>query len=149
MKEPRRIRIDLARVIEEGIATAKLSRSIKVVKEVSTGEFFVNADKEQLSMVFKNLVTNAAEAMGKKGTLWITAAKTRKGWIKVSFKDSGSGIAPENLRKIFQPFFTSKEKGLGMGLAFCQMIIEKHGGTIKPQSKVGEGSTFILRLPSV
>jgi PAS domain S-box-containing protein len=147
MKEPIKVRLDIANVIKTVLS--KVSKSIEVVKRVPTGEFFVEADEQQISMMFKNLVTNAVQAMNNQGILEVTVDKSSNGWIGVSFKDFGVGISPENLEKIFQPFFSTKTIGIGFGLSICQMIIEKHGCTIKAQSEVGKGTTFIVGFPPI
>ncbi len=147
MKGPQKVRLDIAAVIADGLAASHVPPSVKVVQQVAAGEFWVDADREQLVMVFRNIVTNAVQAMQNAGTLGVTHGKTEDGGIEVAFEDSGPGIAPENLEKLFQPFFSTKEKGFGVGLPICQMIIEKHGGTLKAQSEAGQGAAFIVRLP--
>ena len=147
IKDFQRVRIDLANVIKEAIANCNVPQSVTVVKKVPAEELFVDVDKEQLSIVFKNLVTNGLEAMDNKGTFWVTAGKADGGWIDVSFKDSGHGIAREKLKKIFEPFYTTKTKGFGFGLSMCRMIVEKHGGAIEVESEVGKGGTFRVKLP--
>ena len=94
------------------------------------------------------LVTvNIAQAMENKGTIWISTYREKGGNVNISIKDSGSGIPPENLEKIFQSFFGTKAKGFGYGLTICRMIMGKHGGSIYAQSEDGEGATFILSFP--
>ena len=65
----------------------------------------------------------------------------------MSFADTGSGIAAENLEKVFQPLFSTRAKGIGFGLSIVRMIIDKHGGTIEAKSEQGKGATFVIRLP--
>jgi len=110
----------------------------------------VMADSGQLQQVFVNLVVNAIQAMPNGGKLTINSSLDEDGWVRVSVQDSGCGIAPENLEKLFTPFFTTKEqgKGVGLGLAVSYGIIERHGGRIEVQSEVGKGSTFIVYLPA-
>lgn len=148
MKDFERVRTDLASPIKEAIAVCNVPPSVKIVTEASEGELFVNSDKTHLTMAFKNLVTNAVEAMDNKGTLWVKAGEADAGWIEASFKDSGPGIGREKLEKIFEPFHTTKAKGFGFGLSICRMIVEKHLGTIEARSEVGGGASFIVRLPS-
>lgn len=110
----------------------------------------VMADFGQLQQVFVNLVVNAIQAMPNGGKLTINSSLGEDGWVRVSVQDTGSGIAPENLEKLFTPFFTTKEqeKGIGLGLAVSYGIIERHGGRIEVQSEVGKGSTFTVYLPA-
>lgn len=147
MKEPERVRMDIVKAIEDGINISNIPQTVSVVRNLPEGEFFVNIDLKQISMVFKNILTNAIQAMGDEGTIWINADKVSDKWVEVSFTDSGPGIEQESLKKIFQPFFGTKTKGFGFGLTLCQMIMEKHGGEIKAQSEVGKETTFIVRFP--
>ena len=75
------------------------------------------------------------------------ATTVENGFIVTEFKDSGCGIPEENLEKIFEPLFTTKAKGIGLGLAVSRSLVEGHGGTIEVQSEVGKGTTFGVRLP--
>ncbi len=108
----------------------------------------VLADFGQLRQAFVNVVMNACEAMGRGGRLEV-ATRTSGGTNEVVIADTGPGIAPERLRKIFDPFFTTKEKGTGLGLSVVYGIVERHGGSIDVESRVGEGTTFTFRLPVV
>jgi C4-dicarboxylate-specific signal transduction histidine kinase len=109
------------------------------------------ADPFQIQQVFINIVLNAEQAMmagHKEGALTITTGRVGDN-IKVSFSDDGPGISPENMRKLFSPFFTTKEvgKGTGLGLSICYGIVADHGGRIYARSELGEGATFVVELP--
>ena len=105
-------------------------------------------DPSQIERVFMNMIINAAEAMEGNGHLTIaTRLDQDKSIIEVEFTDTGSGIEKENLEKIFDPFFTTKDTGHGLGLAISYGIIKEHKGTILVESEVGQGATFIIRLP--
>jgi two-component system NtrC family sensor kinase len=106
----------------------------------------VLADFGQLRQAFVNVAMNACEAMGKGGRL-LVGTRVRDAWAEIVFADSGPGIPEERLRHIFDPFFTTKEKGTGLGLSVVYGIIERHGGSVKVDSIVGQGTTFTLRLP--
>ena len=91
---------------------------------------------------------NAIEATESGGKILITSGCDLKGHcIEVRVIDSGEGISPENIDRIFDPFFTSKEEGTGLGLAITHGIIEQHGGTVDVTSKIGSGTTFSIKLP--
>ena len=92
-----------------------------------------------------NLINNAGDAMPEGGTLTISAAAAGK-FVEVQFRDTGEGIAEENLDRVFDPLFTTKEKGTGMGLALVYRIIERHQGTLAVASKQGDGTTFTVKL---
>jgi len=147
MKEPRAEKLDLVAVVSEAIAASKVPAAVKVVRDLPDEKVPVNADGEQLRMAFKNVIRNAAEAMDGRGTLTITIDAASGEWAEVSFGDTGPGIAPENLEKVFQPLFSTRAKGIGFGLSIVRMIIEKQAGTIEAKSEQGEGATFVIRLP--
>jgi signal transduction histidine kinase len=103
-------------------------------------------DKNQMKRIFLNLITNAIQAMENGGTLTSLTNKTN-GFLQVSFKDTGVGISKENMEKISTPFFTTRAKGMGMGLAICKKFVESHGGSIQVESEAGRGTTFTVKLP--
>lgn len=109
------------------------------------------ADAEQLRQVFLNLAINAVQAMPSGGKLTISTALRKAGrrqpMVEVRFRDTGVGIPPAELKNLFIPFYTTKDKGTGLGLPISQRIIENHGGTIEVRSRVGVGSTFTVVLP--
>ncbi len=114
----------------------------------------VRADSEQLRQVFLNLSLNALQAMPQTGKLQVSTSlrrATRRGaaaaFLEVRFRDTGVGIPPGDLRNLFIPFFTTKEKGTGLGLPISQRIIENHGGTIEVRSQPGAGASFTVLLP--
>ena len=120
---------------------------VSVVQEFPEQEVLVNADGEQLRMAFKNIIKNAVEAMDDKGTLTATVQATANGQIEVSLADSGSGIALEDLDRVFQPLFSTKARSIGFGLSISKMVIEKHGGTIEAKSEPGKRANIIIQLP--
>lgn len=115
----------------------------------------VRADENQLLQVLFNLVINARQAMlGRRGRLTVDAHPIDDGKVAIHVRDTGCGIPAENLKRIFEPFFSTKQnadkpdrRGLGLGLAVCRDIIEDLHGTITAESTVGEGSTFTITLP--
>lgn len=119
----------------------------------------VDGDAEQLRQVLINLVQNAVQAFGDKpGRIVVRTVRLdrfgefRSGgadMVEVQVTDDGPGIPTDQQQHIFVPFYTTKQKGTGLGLAICQRIVKNHGGGISVQSKVGEGSTFIVRLPAL
>ena len=109
----------------------------------------IQADPLQLHQVFVNLMNNAADAMPDGGTLTLrTQRGPSPGWVTVEVQDTGAGIAPENMKKLFTPFFTTKPigKGTGLGLAIIYGIVKMHRGQIGVQSEVGQGTTFTISL---
>jgi two-component system cell cycle sensor histidine kinase/response regulator CckA len=119
----------------------------------------VDADEGQLSQVVNNLVINAVQAMPEGGTVRISCENTELGeasgmplppgkYVKVSVTDRGVGIPPEHLKKVFDPYFTTKEKGSGLGLATSYSIIKRHDGHISVESQPNLGTTFSFLLPA-
>ena len=104
-------------------------------------------DGDQLRQVAINLILNAGGAMPEGGTLLIRSEAGPDQTIRISFSDTGSGIAPENLEKIFEPFYTTKSRGTGLGLAITRQIIEMHHGNISIASEIGKGTTVTVTLP--
>ena len=103
--------------------------------------------KELLKQAFINLIFNATDAMPNGGELTITIRDLANHWIKIVFQDTGIGIEESDIKKVFNPFFTTKEEGTGLGLSIVHRIVEEHNGVIDVFSKVGEGSRFELLLP--
>jgi len=105
------------------------------------------ADKEMIRRAFMNLAQNGIQAMKEKGGTLKVSTKKTKGFIEVSLTDTGGGISKENMKKLFTPFFTTKARGMGMGLPICRKFVERHGGSIEVESEEGKGSTFTVKLP--
>lgn len=110
-------------------------------------------DSEQLHQVLLNLVLNGIQALERDGRITIAArvnnsrAPGRDDLLEISIVDTGAGIPPEQMERIFRPFYTTKRGGTGLGLSLCRRIIRQQGGTLSVESEVGKGSRFIIRLP--
>jgi two-component system, NtrC family, sensor kinase len=121
---------------------------IEVRRELAQGLPAVRGDEAQLRAVFLNLLRNSREAMPGGGTVTIRARRA-DGALEVSVRDTGGGIPPGDLPRIFEAFYSTKERGTGLGLAFAQQVVKEHGGTIRCESELGGGTAFIIRLPAV
>jgi signal transduction histidine kinase len=118
------------------------------VESGAFGEATVLADAYYLRQVFENLVRNAREAMSEQDDRRLSIRlESAGGTAEVRVTDNGPGITAENLEQIFQPFVSTKGKGMGLGLAICREIVEGHGGRLEVESTPGLGATFIVRLP--
>jgi len=106
----------------------------------------LNCDQELLRNCLFNFITNAAQSMPQGGVITL-GASLADGFFQLTFQDEGEGIAPEDLEKIFQPYFTTKEVGIGLGLAITERIIKEHGGEIRVTSSLGAGTRFTVLLP--
>jgi len=143
VREPERAAVSSTELINDVLERHDL-RSVTVVCEMPDIPIFVDAN--QIKQVIGNLVVNAVQAMPEGGQLTLkTAANGNDAHISVS--DTGSGIAADLLQKIFQPLFTTKAKGIGLGLAVCESLVRANSGAIVVQSELGKGSTFTVRLP--
>ena len=137
---------DTLRLLHSELAT----RSVEV-RTVLDGAARLHGDAAQLQQVLVNLVLNAAEAVhdlpAERRTLTIATAHAPSGDVLISVHDEGPGIAPEQLSRLFEPFHTTKEAGLGLGLSLSRSIVESHGGELTVASEPGRGTTFVARLP--
>jgi len=139
------IKVDLNNFVKNVLSTIKVPENVKVIVDVPS-EFTLDIDPEMMKRVFVNIVTNAIQAMPEGGTLTIYS-RIEGDKKAVYFRDTGVGIPKENLDKIFQPLFTTKAKGTGLGLAVCKRIVEAHEGTIEVESEVGKGTVFKVKVP--
>lgn len=155
--EPEKNDVDLRSFIPEitdMVAKKASVHGITVKQNVAEDTAPVNGDTSQLQQVLLNLFNNAMDAIIDQhgtsgGELSIEAGPKENGNVEIKVTDNGSGISPENLSKIFSPFFTTKPvgKGTGLGLSVCYGIIDKMGGTMTATSEKGIGTTFIINLP--
>jgi signal transduction histidine kinase len=143
---------DVNRIIEKAISiirASKLSDHIIIEKELRADLPLVSVDAEQLVQVILNISFNAIEAMPGGGSLMFRTSRIEGntgGAVGISIRDTGNGIPKEDMKNIFKPFFTTKERGVGLGLAICQRIIKNHGGHLRVKSIPGQGSIFYIRL---
>jgi signal transduction histidine kinase len=110
-----------------------------------------SGDRVQLSQVLLNLILNAMDAVTgqppERRRIVVAAGRTDDGQIEIQVTDSGPGMSEDVVRRIFEPFYTTKSEGMGMGLAISRTIAEEHGGSLSVVTSHGEGATFRLRLP--
>ena len=149
--EPEMKPSDVNRIVNEVLSLVErqaVFHNIKIIKKLSINLPFVMVDETQIQQVFMNIVLNAAEAMEGQGELIIETSSDGK-FINAKFTDTGCGIPEQNIKKLFEPFFSTKTKGhgIGLGLAISYGIIKKHNGRINIDSEVGKGSTFTIQLP--
>jgi signal transduction histidine kinase len=143
---------DLFMPIRETIALVQGmadSSSIRIIEEYPAAPVIVNMDHDEIKQVFINIAYNALQAMQTGGEFRVRITTVRDHQVVVEFGDTGVGIAPENLDKIFEPFFSTKENGdgTGLGLSISYRIVQNHGGTIEAISQLGQGTIFRVTLP--
>ena len=145
--------VDVNKIIEETLAlVAKQAQffNVNVICNCDPELPAVMADRSQLQQVFMNILVNAVQAMDERGTITIVTRHVAPAHcIELAISDTGRGIPPEQISRIFDPFFTSKAsgEGTGLGLSIAYGIVTTHGGTIHVSSEIGKGSTFTIRLP--
>ncbi len=141
-------------VVEEVLRLSKMTlrrQGIRLRTSYNKSRVPVKMDVSQMKQVFFNIVRNACDAMPEGGELRVSTAHqpAGNGHVRVAVEDTGIGIAGEYLGRIFDPFFSMHHEGTGLGLAISKKIVERHGGKIDVQSKLGEGTSFAVVLPTV
>jgi signal transduction histidine kinase len=134
---------DLAQFLTPEMAAA----DIELRLELAPGLPAVHADEAQLRAAFLNLLRNSREAMPEGGRVCVTTRPGEGCGVEVEVRDTGAGISAEDLGRIFDPFFSTKEKGTGLGLAFAQQVVKEHRGSIRCTTEVGHGTVFAVWLP--
>jgi signal transduction histidine kinase len=124
------------------------SQGIQIRAETNSDLPLIKMDNEKLTQAFLNIMKNGMQAMEQGGVLHVET-QSFKDRVEVSFSDSGSGIPPEQMEKIFNYYYTTKEKGVGLGLPIAHRIIEAHGGQLKVESQVGFGTKVTVLLPVI
>jgi signal transduction histidine kinase len=143
-----RQKVDINDVVQRALDRAGLPGTIETVTRLDEALPAILTDPGQVSQIFGNIILNAIQAMPDGGRLEVKSEVQAGGWVTVSFSDTGAGIPEENLAKLFEPLFTTKPKGIGLGLALSQTLAEGQGGAIEVKSEAGKGSTFTVRLPA-
>jgi len=140
----------LLREVQGLMAPNLESRAVKLLVEAGP-DLFIRADSGHLKQVLINLVRNGADAIDGTGTITLRARAGRSGrateTVILEVTDTGKGIPPEAEKRLFDPFFSTKETGTGLGLPIAARIVEKHGGTLQYQTQPGHGTTFGVVLP--
>jgi signal transduction histidine kinase len=121
-------------------------RDIDINKIFMEDEVYMSGDAEKMKQTFINILMNGCQAMNGEGYLTVEIQKNSK-YVNVSITDTGKGIHPDDISTIFDPFVTTREMGVGLGLAISKRVIEDHHGKISVKSKLAKGTTFTVSLP--
>jgi signal transduction histidine kinase len=148
VKSPQRAIVPLAQLLEEPLGRVTVPEGVRVERDVPGGLPGAFVDQVQVGQVLLNLVTNAVQAMEETGGVLSLRASGRNGRVRLEVGDSGPGIAPENLTRIFEPLFTTKARGIGLGLSVSRLLAEANNGVLTARSEPGHGATFVLDLPA-
>jgi signal transduction histidine kinase len=147
-KKERRNLVQIVQVVISFLSSQALLNNVQIAASIQTGpEVMLDCDENQLKQVFINLLKNAVEAMPDGGIVTVTVQQAEHDKVLVRFEDQGQGIPKERIQKLGEPFYTTKEKGTGLGLMVSFRIIEEHGGNIRVTSEVGIGTIFDVELP--
>lgn len=145
-KHPELRQVNLKDLILKSLSKLKIPDGISFSLDSPGDDFMVNVDPLQMGGVFVNIILNAVQAMGEKGRLLIKVEKINN-YVNIIFTDTGPGIKDEDLKKLFEPFFSTKARGVGLGLATAKLIIEAHNGSIAVKSDYGKGASVMIKLP--
>ena len=140
---------DINEVVENAIALAKdriQLKEIEIERDLTNIKYQVFIDRDQIEIALLNIIINGIEAMPEKGGLLKIKTNVIENVFEIIIEDNGKGVPKENLERLFEPYFTSKQNGLGLGLASSQTIIQLHHGSIDVESELGKGTKFIIHL---
>jgi PAS domain S-box-containing protein len=151
-KNPQTLSVALQELVCQTLGRCVIPENVTVTQDLPESLPKLRIDPNQIGQVLVNLLTNAIQAMPKGGTIQVSASTTpcsgsQGNCVAIAVTDTGEGISPENHRKLFQPLFTTKVKGIGLGLVACKNLVEANNGRIDVESRIGEGTTFTLILP--
>jgi signal transduction histidine kinase len=138
-------------IVEEAVrflAPEIQARDMVVEQELRGNLPLLQLDREQMKQAFYNVIKNSVEAMKRHGLLRIRTDRDDT-YVIISFVDTGGGMSAENLGRVFEPYFTTKSSGTGLGLLIVRRIVREHGGELSIESSQGEGLTLTIRLPYV
>ena len=131
--------------MRESLSLFEVPKNIQIT-DLTQNEPTMEVDIDKIKRVFVNMIRNAIDVMPKGGRLTIKSTKLNEN-VQITFSDTGMGMTKETLEKLWAPLFTTKAKGMGLGLAICKRIVEAHGGSISVESVVGKGTTFAITIP--
>ncbi len=146
-KEPEKSEIDLEVLIRDSFDRFRFNRNVQFHLTCQPSPHFVNADRDQMNQVLGNLITNSVQAMADKGDLHIDLQMQDDHHV-IKISDTGTGVSNDARDQLFDPLFSTKAKGTGLGLTVCQQIVERHGGTIELANSDQNGASFLIRLPA-
>ncbi len=146
--QPAKTTIDVPALIRDALSRNPASTLVEICLMFEENLPFIQADSGQIFLVMENLILNALQSMPDGGILSISARKKPEGQLEISISDTGTGIPADNFEKIFEPLFTTRAKGIGLGLPISRMLVEAHEGTLLLKSEPGKGSVFTIMLPA-
>jgi signal transduction histidine kinase len=140
---------NLSKLVDDTLALAMdrmTLKSVKVIKDISPDVCEISVDEAKIRTALLNIIINAVEAVPEKNGVIRFSAVKEDGHCVISIADNGHGIPQDSIKKLFEPYFTAKNGGMGLGLATAHNIIQSHGGTVEVESELEKGSKFLIRL---
>jgi signal transduction histidine kinase len=131
--------------MRDALSMIKIPRNVEV-QDMTRSRPRVNVDVENMKRVFVNIIKNAVDAMPRGGRLTLRSRKSCES-LEVALSDTGAGMSEEVLKRVWTPLYTTKAKGMGLGLPICKRIVEAHGGKITVESTINKGTTFTITIP--
>ncbi len=147
MEKPKTDAVDAEELIATALESAKVPKTVEVLSNPPEDPVFLRIDPEQVRMAIKNIVQNAVQAMEDAGKITISVHSQEPATADIVIADTGPGIAPEHLEKVFEPLFSTKTHGIGFGISITRMIVENHGGTVRAEAPAEGGARFVITLP--
>jgi signal transduction histidine kinase len=149
VKQPQLETVPIEKIVREQLERVGDLNGVKLVEDIAAGLPPVRVDRIQIGQVVLNLVTNALQAMeGKGGTLRVRSSRGRNGFVRLEVSDTGIGMTQSELDKMFEPLFTTKARGIGLGLSVSRTLVHSNGGEISAVSEQGKGTTVSIDLPA-
>jgi signal transduction histidine kinase len=137
--------VDVGDILSASIGDVQNPNRIPIITHIDKVLPKISVDEIQIKRVFINIISNALQAMEEKGTLTIEASRVNDS-VGILFKDTGPGIKEEDKKRLFEPFFSTKSKGIGLGLTMSKNVVEAHGGKITIESEAGKGTVVTIKL---
>lgn len=147
MEKPKTKPCGLRELVSGIMASARIPKTIAIERDFPDNGVLVNVDADQIRMALRNIIKNAIQAMDEVGTIRVSIYTSGTERVEIAISDTGPGIPPETVEKVFEPLFTTKARGIGFGLSIAKMIVENHGGTVRAESEPGRGAAFVFTLP--
>ena len=145
-KDPLKKNVDLVELARVAFDRVIDGEGVRIEVRVPREPFVISADPNQMRQVLSNLIMNSVQAMDGPGRI-VLKARDRHGEAQITFEDDGPGIPPDVIDRVFEPLFTTRAKGTGLGLPICRQILERHGGSIEADRSEGRGARFTIRIP--